>query len=263
MGFQLIQNGKLTIPLYHGTSSIFLGSIKEHGLGGFDPIKKYNIINIFRELYSLADRCSLLSEYERQQYDSFLEHNNENRQEGSVMNFRHGQVYLTPSQCAAWDYANSNKYGSELLSHTFALYDRLKDDGYPINANILNSIPSPIRTNDPSPIVLKLHNVPIEYLKTEHGRPPNYQINSMQSSINDELDRISKNTQLMRNAEQNPENLDSFREMLAMTESDKKEAKEDVTSVIARHISYYFKQDNFTLLRTIQYEELVIEEAEK
>ena len=51
----LISNGKLTIPLYHGTSEYFLKSILEHGLGGFNIIKSLKVIQLLKELYNIAD----------------------------------------------------------------------------------------------------------------------------------------------------------------------------------------------------------------
>jgi len=48
---ELLENGKLTIPLHHGTSSLFLVSIQEHGLGGVNPIEQFRVREYFTEVF--------------------------------------------------------------------------------------------------------------------------------------------------------------------------------------------------------------------
>ncbi len=43
----LNSDGYLTIPLYHGTSTIFWDSIKTHGVGGRNMIKEWQVLDLF------------------------------------------------------------------------------------------------------------------------------------------------------------------------------------------------------------------------
>lgn len=52
----IIKNGKLNIPLYHGTTSAFVNSIKEHGLGSVDPLDKTDAKLLMKDLFELAEK---------------------------------------------------------------------------------------------------------------------------------------------------------------------------------------------------------------
>ena len=43
----LNSDGYLTIPLYHGTSTIFWDSIKTHGVGRRNGIKEWQVLDLF------------------------------------------------------------------------------------------------------------------------------------------------------------------------------------------------------------------------
>ena len=49
-----VEDGRLTCPLFHGTSSIFLGSIRAHGLGGRNPVAESGVINFLKALIPLS-----------------------------------------------------------------------------------------------------------------------------------------------------------------------------------------------------------------
>jgi hypothetical protein len=46
----VIVDERLAIPLYHGTSDLFYGSIKTFGLGGRNLIKELRVIELLRQL---------------------------------------------------------------------------------------------------------------------------------------------------------------------------------------------------------------------
>jgi len=51
----IVRDGKFTIPLFHGTSTVFLDSIREHGLGGINPIDKMGVMQSLDLLLKQAD----------------------------------------------------------------------------------------------------------------------------------------------------------------------------------------------------------------
>jgi len=51
----LVQNGKLVISLYHGTSSPFAESIAKYGLGERNPLEDLQVFPFLRALSGLAE----------------------------------------------------------------------------------------------------------------------------------------------------------------------------------------------------------------
>ncbi|TPA59674.1 hypothetical protein, partial [Vibrio parahaemolyticus] len=52
----IIQNNSFNIPLYHGTTSLFIDSIKQHGLGAIDPLNNMKAKDLMQAFFSLADK---------------------------------------------------------------------------------------------------------------------------------------------------------------------------------------------------------------
>lgn len=115
---------KLTV--YHTTSSIFLRSIKEHGLMGVDIRQK--LPNLSIAMKEMIDR---LDHY----YSSYGTDWGENPgfrgncqrmanteyKNQSGMDYEYGNAYVTPSRIRIAIY-NSYEFGSELLTYFFRLY---------------------------------------------------------------------------------------------------------------------------------------------
>jgi hypothetical protein len=53
---QIIKDGRLMIPLYHGTSTLFLDDILTNGLGAASPIEKYGIIETLEKLVNISNK---------------------------------------------------------------------------------------------------------------------------------------------------------------------------------------------------------------
>lgn len=176
-------NEKIEFDLFHGTSSIFIDSIAEFGLGGQNIAEKYQLRKTFEELigfFKKNDFYSLWWEREGFICEKMLEGSVSN----SGFNFRYGGVYLTPSIETAKRYATSNKYGSELASYCIAAYEELKK----INPQIAKSIISKnysfhdLISSTGSPIVLKINDVSKENLTTEQGGSIDAQLIKMKNS---------------------------------------------------------------------------------
>ena len=71
-------------------------------------------------------------------------------------NFRYGSTYLSPSKTTAVRYALSNRFGSELLSTTFCMFEKLKTYDLHRAHEIIKKYPE----------LLKLHEMPHQPLLT-------------------------------------------------------------------------------------------------
>lgn len=160
---QLIRDGRLTIPLYHRTSTLFLDDILEVGLGAVSPIKKYRIMETLEKLVHKGfEHSKHLPGYE-----------NALLNEGSMIvnqtgvNYRYGGVYLTPSMFSAFRYSSHNQYGSELISKTFRLYHLLKENAVPVELD--NDFLSHIINRSYQPVILVATGIDVAWLQAERS----------------------------------------------------------------------------------------------
>jgi hypothetical protein len=199
---ELIDNGILTIPLYHGTSSLFLTSIREQGLGGVNPIKQFQVREFFAEIFKRCDTalagdkeweaCKFVAEYLRDQVSN-----------GDSSNYQHGDTYLSPSRASAVGYALTNKFGSELISNAHRLLSfvqerrpELLEDNEIAHHQLLNFF-----GYDHKPVVLKMHNIPVSILSSECGDSPEKGMDfliDMLPFLNDSGVVVNSNFRLLR-----------------------------------------------------------------
>ena len=111
----IVKNGKFSVPLYHGTTSIFVDSIKDNGLGSIDPLDKIGAKSLMEALFELAEKQGWSD-------DNWLKYRNllaplVNQVRNPIYNFQHGGVYLTYSQELAEKYAIENPFGCEYLQY--------------------------------------------------------------------------------------------------------------------------------------------------
>lgn len=110
------------IPLYHGTSSIFLAGILQHGLGGWNPIQEWRVVEFAQELLPHVHRHLGSDERWMVKISSFGMMANQLR---VGLNYQHGDTYLSPSRSQAIGYTISKRWGSELLSFSLDFLDEL------------------------------------------------------------------------------------------------------------------------------------------
>jgi hypothetical protein len=130
---QIIKDGVLMIPLFHGTSTLFLEDILANGLGAENPIKKHKIMETLGKLVEKG------SEYKdflpKSDLSPTAEHwmlkKNNMIVKNEIANHRYGGVFLTPSKFTAVRYTR-NKYGTELISNTIIFYQFLKEYSVPV-----------------------------------------------------------------------------------------------------------------------------------
>ena len=161
------EEGFLEIPLFHGTSSIFLNSIKKYGLGG--KIKTdLLLLEMLCDAHESLGTCNTWWLENSWHYrDYFLT----NTIIKGQSNYKYGYLYLSPSRTTAEKYARNNDYGSELLTCTIEAYEQLikihpiKADYLVPNDHYLKSIVG----KDRQAILIKVKNIKASSLKTERG----------------------------------------------------------------------------------------------
>jgi hypothetical protein len=110
------------VPLYHGTSTLFLSQIIEFGLGGKNPIAEWRVLELANRIWPLVQK-HLAHEDDwmvgAQSFGWMCE------QKAARMNFQHGQAYVSSSLFTATNYSIHNRYGSELLTYTLRFLKEL------------------------------------------------------------------------------------------------------------------------------------------
>jgi len=149
---------RINIPLYHGTSSLFLEDIIKYGLGGQNPVVSWHVLEFGKKIYPLVEK-HLSNSYLEARIGSFklmVE------QKSGIMNFQHGDTYVSPSKSTAIRYAVNKRYGSEILTYTLDFLDELirqkikgvTDDLYKHYPQLFNLLDI-----SPAPLLFKIDNI--------------------------------------------------------------------------------------------------------
>ncbi len=174
-------NGRLEIPLYHGTSSFFLNSIRENGLGGNRDPQLFNK-EVLVSLFNTLKKPENYSE-SWELYSFVVEKMLKQEVTAGGFNFRYGNTYLSPSKFTASNYAKNNDLGSEFLSTINTAYKALKSVN-PIEAKEIISSSSYLQAvlkGSHKPVLIEIINVDINKLRTEQGKPIHAQLDTMSS----------------------------------------------------------------------------------
>lgn len=179
MSTHISKDDKLTIPLYHGTTSLFIKSINEFGLGGKDPLKSYNALNLLQSLWckaesQLANDSFWLSIRER--FQTIVEQN----QFKGVLNQQHGETYLTYNPMIAVKYAVECRHGGEFLTNLREFIQLLISKNVKGVKEEINSHPlRQVLDQYYDPYVLKVDSLDINDLATETGLAMDEQISKI------------------------------------------------------------------------------------
>ncbi len=129
---------------YHGTSTLFLDSIRKKGLGGINPNTEFKNLEVLKFLAGICEKnIANTSDYKVfreatlamvNQVSSDMDY------EGKTyrVNFSHEGIYVSMSKVRAARYAAMNKYGSEILERIIILHNILKK--YSIDFKVPDSI---------------------------------------------------------------------------------------------------------------------------
>jgi|GEM_PF-831110 len=162
-------NELLRVPLYHGTSSIFLEDILDLGLGAKNPIEQLGVLELAREIRPLAHQYLADTATYKSRIGSFERMTD---QLAGHWNYQHGQTYLSACRGTAIRYASSNRYGSELLTNTLDFLQLLLDRDVPTVADSLYRAHRALfglLDISPAPVLIKSEGVPVRYLIDEDG----------------------------------------------------------------------------------------------
>lgn len=163
---------------YHGTSSIFLDSIIEFGLGGVNPNIEYKNLELLKYLtFECEKKIPNKPEYLVGR-DVVIGMSNQKSVELKIpgggtflANYKHDRIYLAMTLERALMYACDNKYGSEILEYCIMLYKFLKDDdinfSLPSDLNLFNIEKYIDKVH--KPILIEVGHINDNELETEFG----------------------------------------------------------------------------------------------
>ena len=162
----------LEFPLYHGTCTLFLERIAQHGLGGWDPIKEWRVLDCLRKVLPIAEKHAARSEIIRSHIGNAR---SMAEQVNAGLNFQHGSVYLSPSKETAVRYACGKKKGSELISRVVLLIEELvRLDIAEVKTDLYQEFPEVFHLQDidAAPVLIQVNHVSVDNLLSERGESP-------------------------------------------------------------------------------------------
>lgn len=179
----IIKNGIFTIPLYHGTTGLFIESIKQYGLGGIDPLIKLEAKQLMHDLFDVAEK-------QHWNDDKWLEKRKLiqptvfQQKIETVVNFKHGESYLTYCPQIAKKYAIQNPFGCEYLTYLGCLYGILtsrKVKG--LKERFIDHPTLKVWEKPHDPYLIILKNVKIEDIETETSENLTVQIEQIEKLL--------------------------------------------------------------------------------
>ncbi|WP_323799148.1 hypothetical protein [Parasphingorhabdus sp.] len=177
-------------PLYHGTSSWYLPSIIEHGLGCLNVHEHLRSRDFLRDTWKL--RLELADSEQKSELmnrpSSMISAMIEDRVTNGGFNFRYGQTYCTGEERKAVSYA-SNSCGSELISEATGLLAEIREVSVKAAAELILQYPemAGCLAFQHEPIVLCLDGVAHHYVRMEGGGPLTPELDAIAGRLSFEL----------------------------------------------------------------------------
>lgn len=175
----IIQNGRLLVPLYHGTSTVFVNGISQYGLAGRNPVKDWNLLCLASEVLALSETHLRDTHLYRVSSGSFAKMAN---QETGNWNWQHGDTYMSPAESTAIRYAIGKRFGSELLTYTIDFLEELYRREVPgVADELYRRYPDVFGIMEacPSPILIEASNIAIRSKRSENGTDPSSNLKHM------------------------------------------------------------------------------------
>lgn len=159
---------------YHGTSTIFLDSIRKTGLGAINPNLDLKNLEVLTFLYKLV-KLKNVQDPELLIWDDSIRATIAQTDlivNGQPLNYRHDGIYVALSKHRAAMYGCLNKYGSEVLEKCIVLLEILNRNGVKV------VIPSEIDlfdvkayvSSNPKAVMVELLDIADEDLEKEDGK---------------------------------------------------------------------------------------------
>ena len=162
---------------YHGTSSVYLDSIRETGLGAVNPNQRYRLLDLLSHLLhsfeaAFPDDISTLqfrrfarAMANQSQFDEVFNGRTH------VLNFRNNNTYVAFHPSRAMRYAAINRFGSEVLTNCVTLHELLRSRGWqdeiPQDLNTIEL--DSIQTQSSFPVFIEVDSIRPEMLLDEYG----------------------------------------------------------------------------------------------
>lgn len=163
---------------YHGTSTIFIDSIKRTGLGAINPNTDWKTLDLLKYLSTIVKEHIPNSTYYKnneQSISAIINQNNvEFRLPSGIIHkfcFQHKNIYIALSSARAVTHATINKYGSEILEICVNLYNEILEINrtfqIPSELNIISI--EDLSKQKPEPVIIEISNVSDNDLMKEDG----------------------------------------------------------------------------------------------
>jgi hypothetical protein len=190
-----MDNGNFPVPLYHGTSTLFLEGIVQDGLAGKNPIAEWRVLEFAAELLPFVRTHLSGPDQFAARAGSF---EMMVRQTSEAMNFQHGDTYLSPSASTAVRYAVNKRYGSELLTYCLDFLQLLVNQNTEgVRDDLYRRFPQIFAKLDISvaPILIRAGNVPLSYLVDEWGRDASQAVAKVMKVAKERPQRLDQSCQ--------------------------------------------------------------------
>ena len=159
-----INSTKCPLPLYHGTSTLFVDSIKEFGLGGKNIIQEGKVLEFARKIFPLVRDNLPENDGSGHTVSTFKDMVDQHPL------FQHGQVFLSLSYDYCTRFTQKREFGSELISHSLYYYSKLLEKKL-VSPDLLNdySYLKDVKRVGSKPVVVKVKDVDWDNLLMEGG----------------------------------------------------------------------------------------------
>lgn len=177
---------------FHGTSTIFLDSIRKYGLGSINPNIDYKNLDVLQFLFYQCELHLLNNPNYLQLRDTSSLMVNQSASEvvnkfgqKQILNYKHDGIYVGLSRERAAIYAVLNKYGSEILERCIDLYQILLQSDVPVD------IPKEIDifnfrqfiNKEYKPIIIEVSDISDKQLEKEDGSSAIKELNLLRKEI--------------------------------------------------------------------------------
>jgi hypothetical protein len=154
------------MPLYHGTSSLFVEDIKKYGLGGKNIIQEAKVLDFARAIHPFVKEHL----QKKNVYDGRFDVFSDMVEQKSL--YQHGQVYVSLSYDYCTKFTQIRKFGSELITYALSYYEDLLNQEI-LSIDFLKDYPflRNIRNMNFNPVVIKIEKLDFGNLLCVNGEP--------------------------------------------------------------------------------------------
>jgi len=185
---KIVIDGKLTVPLFHGTSTLFTHSIRETGLGGRRLLDDIGLGKTALELLRYEKQLEKVTNWDFEKPLLMRVADSSQNPVGSFL--RYGATYMTPSRQTAARYALLNDCGSEALASTLKILNAVVAQLPALPAQEPFSTVLNFASQPKSPVFIEAHDVQVDWLRSERGEPCGHVLEMLQNISDDHDDDL-------------------------------------------------------------------------